>query len=343
MRDAANKLILPKGFLDVHEARSQLVRNSVVERAAEIRGLPTMPRLQVLCGKNGGLPFNYLMTDVVSGCLPMTRICYGNCSAADHWIQQGHDFGKRVLNSFDRAAFRNSALMLPQNQKWLRQGWASDCSFSEQSWGIVADAADVLAELGISLLIITKAYNLPSDEVLMRLVKAEAEIRVSISSFDFLFQLSKRLAVLTKFQHFGGKAIPYLMTCRFSDANLTSNQDAIINWIVENDFIAAEHPLRFNSDNRVLSLLATDGFWHPKFPDQYWFGRICAGIPNFMLPPPTYLLPEYTLSFRFASEALGQQILGLNGDLPTQDELRAGSVGKSGNLFKHATYETKQI
>ncbi len=79
-----------------------------------------MPQLEILCGKNGGLPFDHIMTDVISGCLPQKNICYGNCTAAEYWINTGYDFGSRVENIFDEGLFRESIMNLPNEQKWLR-------------------------------------------------------------------------------------------------------------------------------------------------------------------------------------------------------------------------------
>lgn len=50
--------------------------------------LEGMPKLDILCGKEGGLPFDYLMTDVFSGCLPIKSLCYANCTAAEYWIEK---------------------------------------------------------------------------------------------------------------------------------------------------------------------------------------------------------------------------------------------------------------
>ena len=205
---------------------------------------------------------------------------------------------------------------------------------------MVADAAEILAESGICLLIITKVWTFPPDDVLSRLAKVNAEVRTSVSAFDAPHQIRTRFRLLMEVRNLGGKAVPYLMSARFSAKQLINNQSAIVEWIQSNDFIAAEHPLRFNSDNSILPLLESGGFWHPKFPDQYWFGRLFAKVPNFMLPPPTHLLPHYTLPIRFASEATGSQIPGIDGDLPSHDELVSGQVPKPENLLKHATYGT---
>jgi len=200
----------------------------------------------------------------------------------------------------------------------------------------------VLKKFGISMMIITKSYSFPSDHILNILAQCDTEIRVSISALDSSQELKKRVRLLAKYKTVGGKSIPYLMSSRYSDLQLISNQIALTKWIEENDMIAAEHPLRISSDNKIISLLAGDGFWHPKFINQYWFGRLYENHSNFMLPPPTYLLPEYHLRYRSASEAQGKIIVGLDGNLPTFSSLQAGKVEVNNNLFKHASYGIKE-
>jgi len=246
------------------------------------------------------------------------------------------------LNRFNQLEFEKSVDTLPQDQRWLRQGWASDCSFSPAAWELVATIAAILQRRNISLLIITKVWTLPSPEVVESLVQNQAELRTSISALDSDKELARRLTLLSDFRNAGGKAVPYLMSCRYADLELARNEAALVAWIADNDFLAAEHPLRFDSDNRIIPRLMRDGFWHPKMTNQYWFGRLYDNFPGFRLPPPTHLLPHYTLPFLRASEALDKVIPGLDGDLPTFSELQQQITKPSGNLFKHATYDIRR-
>lgn len=322
--------------------KSPPIRQSVQKKVQAIKALPEMPKLQISCGKAGGLPFDYLMTDIMSGCLPIEKICYGNCSAAEYWIDKGYDFGKKIVNDYNEDYFKEALQKLPSNQRWLRQGWASDCSFYNETWGLAAKAAKVSSTYDISMLIITKGYVHPSDSIIRELVEANAELRVSLSAFDTKAQINHRLKLLEKYRSLGGKSIPYIMTAKYSDDILDNNQQEIIRWIIEGDYIAGEHPLRLNRDNSGLKSLAEDGLWHPKFPDQYWFGRLLDHIPNFILPAPTHLKPEYTLEYKTLSEVGGATIEGIEGNLPTYSELKEGEILHNENLFKHATYEIKQ-
>ncbi len=326
------------GFNDTTAYRAML-RRDYKDYDNVVNKLKPMPKLQILCGKNAGLPFDCLMTDVMSGCLNINNICYGNCTAADYWIAQGYDFGKRILNDFDEDKFRESVQKLPATQKWLRQGWISDCSFTADSWNLTARISDILSEYGISLLIITKAHSLPDKQVLKTLAKNNAELRASVSAFDYAKEINGRFKLLEDYREQGGASVPYVMTSRYAVDDLAENQEKIVEYVVDNDYIAGEHPLRFNKDNKILSQLKTDGFWHPKFSHQYWFGRVLNNVPNFILPAPTHLAGEYTLRVKkFSDLQDGEKIKGIEGNLPTFEQLTQNIQQFSEGLFKHATY-----
>ena len=300
--------------------------------------LKAMPKLKIGCGKYCGLPFDCLMTDVISGCLPQKRVCYGNCTAAQFWKEQGYDFGKRVLNNFDKEFFISCIKKLPPEQKWLRQGWISDCSFTEKSWNLTAEIASILNDYQIRLLIITKIHSLPSEKVMHNLSENKAEIRVSISALDTEEQNRKRLNFLNDYRKIGGLAVPYLMSCKYNNKILSDNQEFLVDYVIKNDFVAGEHPLRFDKQNKIIDELEKDGFWHPKFPNQYWFGRIFEDIPNFILPAPTHLKENYFLPTCFLSDLSTKSIIGLDGNLPTFKDLQQNPQQQSRGINKHAAY-----
>ncbi len=299
--------------------------------------LKEMPVLKIRCGVSGGLPFNTLMTDVVSGCLAIDNVCYGNCTACDFWVKQGYDFGNRNNNIFDKNIFISDLRKLPKDVKWLRQGWVSDCSFSNDSWQLVADISNILASYNIFMLIITKIHKYPSDSILETLKKNNTEIRVSVSALDSPEEHEKRIKFLKHYKNIGGRAIPYLMSAKYNNSILNNNQNIIVQEIIENDFIAGEHPLRIDYDNPIYSLLAKGGFSHFKFKKQYWFGRIMGDIPNFVLPPPTHLENNYCLKFFSFNECrMGE--LPIFKNLPTYNDLKNNSNILTKEMNKHAAY-----
>ena len=301
-------------------------------------GLKSMPQFKIRCGINGGLPFETLMTDVISGCLNINNACYGNCTACNFWLKKGYNFGKRINNVFDEKLFIKDIENLPNDVKWLRQGWASDCSFSDMSWKLIASISELLAKYSISLLIITKIHKTPSINILKILAKNNTEIRVSLSAFDTKEEFIKRFKFLHLYKSLGGKAIPYVMTALFKNKTLSNNQKIIVRNIVEGDFIAGEHPLRINIDNPLYNLLKNNGFIHHKFTDQYWFGRILNKIPNFILPPPTHLPNDYCLEYKSFSDYNKNTNKFNYKNLPTYDELKKNPNILTKEMNKHAAY-----
>ena len=303
--------------------------------------LEAMPLLQVQCGRAGGLPFDYLMTDIFSGCLPIAKVCYGDCSAAEHWIRRGYDFGKRQLNHFSEPIFRSSIRQLPRSQRWLRQGWASDCSLSTVGWQRIREAAEVLSEFDIALLIITKVWSPPPKDVLSRLGELGAELRVSLSALDTRQQMEQRVRTLELYRSLGGLAVPYLMSCYYRDDELNRNEAALVDYVTQSQLIAAEHPLRISKDSDLHPLMAEGGFKHPKFPHQKWFGRIYDQHGSFILPPPTFLLPEYRVRARSLIELSADDLAGVSGNLPSHTELEQQAQYQA-RVFQHGTYRLQE-
>ncbi|NSL85915.1 hypothetical protein ECE50_003670 [Chitinophaga sp. Mgbs1] len=304
------------------------------------KDLAEMPVYDILCGKSAGLPFDYLMTDVYSGCLPIKSICYGNCSAAEYWINKGFNFGMRHINRFDEVKFRESIVNLPPQQRWLRQGWVSDCSLSKKSWDLLGPATDILMEYNIRLVIISKIFTKPSLEIMRQLAQNKAEIRVSISAIDTKREIEKRFEFLDAYRQVGGLAVPYLMSFRYADAALKNNQELIVSKIIADDYIASEHPLRLSNDNAGLESAEEDRHYHPKFADQTWFGRLYNDAGNFVLPPPTFLPPEYDFNYiRYSDLAKAGAQFSFN-NLPTYQDLIEKNLIHT-NTFDHANYDVK--
>ena len=245
-----------------------------------------------------------------------------------------------LINNFDEKEFRSSIEQLPREQRWLRQGWVSDCSLSKKAWDVLADASDILAEYNIRLVIISKVFTDPSEAVMQRLAKNKAELRVSISAIDTKREIEKRFDSLEAYRQAGGMAVPYLMSFKFADHALKNNQELIVEKVVADDYVAAEHPLRLSNDNIGLESAETDRHYHPKFADQTWFGRLYSEIGNFILPPPTFLPPEYDFHFLSYADLLKNGNAFRFNNLPTYQDLIEKNLVHN-NTFDHANYDVK--
>lgn len=237
-------------------------------------------------GRAAGLPFDSLVNDVVSGCLPHSTACYGMCFAALSAWKQGYDFGKRVNNILDKRVLEKDINDLPPAQKYIRCGWNSDPSWN---WAISAEIATIARRKGLLTIFITKAFTSIDNDSTGKLIAAKAEMRVSVSALDSNKDLEKRLNFIKKYRNDGGVCIPIVLTLPFKSTELQARQINIVNWMVKNDFPAAENSLRFPVDS-LMTDFADKNLMRPHDDGQdIWSGRI---FPDKLLFPTTTTLPD---------------------------------------------------
>ncbi|TNE63508.1 MAG: hypothetical protein EP335_09550 [Alphaproteobacteria bacterium] len=227
--------------------------------------------LQMRVGKAGGLPFDTLSTDVMTGCLPAELACYGTCFAAIASYKAGYDFGKRVPNIFDEAVLNADFAALPQEQGYVRNGWNSDPSWD---WDKAIDLATLTHASGRIMIFISKCFNVPTDAQMQRLIDVGAEIRLSMSAFDTDAYLKHRFEFMHAFREKGGFVIALVITTRFKNPALNTRQDAIVEFLATNDFLAAENSLRVNEGARIIDSLDTTEMAKLQDSTDVWCGRL---------------------------------------------------------------------
>lgn len=245
--------------------------------------------VKIRAGLAGGLPFDSLTTDLILGCLPAKSVCYGNCFAARAAFEAGFDFGTHVHNQLDEELLRADLEALPESQKYLRNGWNSDPSWS---WERALELTRMLRQSGRMTIFITKVFVQPSREILAQLAELKAELRISISAFDTAVQLRQRLETAEAFRQQGGVAIPLVMTTRFRDAELNTKQQEIVDYVVEADLPAAENSLRISTDSPVFQSLDSNAcrpLVKENADSDVWCGRL---FPNELRVPTTTSVPE---------------------------------------------------
>ncbi|CBJ81474.1 conserved hypothetical protein [Xenorhabdus bovienii str. Jollieti] len=263
----------------------RLVRQSNAEYTKGHELKPAKPML-IRAGIAGGLPFNSLTTDVVVGCLPESMACYGMCFAAISSWENGIDFGKRVDNQLDETVFVTDLNALPHSQKYVRCGWNSDPSWN---WSVSTRMAELAREAGLLMIFITKAFRKMPDDIIQRLVAAKAEVRVSVSALDTNEQLRLRLGVIEHYRRAGGIVIPIVLTTFFKDIVLMERQNNIVEWMVENDYPAAENSLRFPHNAKVSELVDPHNVRPLEKGDEFWSGRL---YPEKLSFPTTTTIPD---------------------------------------------------
>ena len=345
MRMSTNAIppITPLGDDLRHEIRSAMRSGPALRLSQEhtrtLGTLRPMPVEDVRVGCQGGLPYEYLSTDIYSGCLPIGALCYANCSLGLVTVERGFDFGNRKINRFNESLIQHDIAQLDQDQRWIRQGWNSDVSFSLEGWERTVRLAEMLRESDRHLVLLTKAVRHPGESAMRRLAATGAELRISISAFDEDRALGRRLQLLEAYRDYGGIAVPYLMTMVFRTAHLAKRQVEIFDWIISGDFPGAEQPLRINTDNPLSRHLDPEQlFSHPKFPDQQWSGRLYPK--ELPLPAPPSLRPSYQgPGHRYRSRVDWTEVSSqFDQGTPTNRQLVDGDANLAHpNLHRHGT------
>ena len=302
-----------------------LARELIAESSREMingRELRRPTAVVIRAGTTGGLPFDSLTTDLFLGCLPATQICYGTCFAARGAFSAGYDFGVRVENILDAALLTSDLRALPADQRFLRNGWNSDPSWS---WPKALTLASLIRQSGRCTVFITKHFRPIDPKTLAGLVEAGTELRVSVSALDTDGQLRQRLDGLLAFRGAGGVAVPVVMTTTFADRQLRGRQDDLVAWVTEHDLPGAENSLRTPPASPVSRLLDLDQVRVLQGSGDLWAGRLYGA----QLPVPTItsVPAQYAgLPWRHRSAIDTAQLEAWRQDpVPTNEEVLSGT------------------
>lgn len=195
----------------------------------------------------------------------------GTCFAAKGFWEQGIDFGIRKQNILDLQLIEKDLEALPKTQGYLRNGWNSDPSWN---WEKSNELAGILRAHDKLTIFISKVFNKPSRETLLKLVSNKAEIRVSISALDNNAQLRTRLEFIQDYRKSGGIVIPILMSASYNLKELQERQDNIVNWLVKEDFLIAENSLRFPVTAAITTLVDLSKTKPVYHSNDVWSGRL---------------------------------------------------------------------
>ncbi|MGW2297446.1 hypothetical protein [Streptomyces violaceorubidus] len=262
----------------MHDVRRLISKSSA--GMVEGRSLRVPEPVTIRAGRRGGLPFDSITSDLYLGCLPAAQICYGSCFAARSAFAADYDFGTRVENRLDADVLREDLIALPEEQRFLRNGWNSDASWN---WPKALTLAELVRQSGRCTVFVTKYFRTIDPGTLAGLVEAGAELRVSVSAMDTPGQLRQRLAGLLSYRDAGGVAVPVVMTSRYADERLDRRQDELVDWIVRHDLPGAENSLRFPPHLAVTDLIDKDRAGVLDDSGDLWAGRLYGEA----LPVPT--------------------------------------------------------
>src|SRR3989338_1489212 len=222
----------------------------------------------VRAGRGGGLPWDVQTSDVVIGCLPVSRACYGQCFAADAANRQSIEFGRRIARLFDDELLNRDFTQLSNEQRWVRQGWNGDPSWH---WVNAIRLGHIAHNHGRHIVYNSKFFHQPSDDQWRELVTIGAEVRIAIGALDVNGSLRKKLKDMIGYRDRGGTSVATLITSKFKDPDLNRLQDSLVKCLEDHDLPGGELPLRASKKHGTGSLLAEDSF---PYDESLWFGRL---------------------------------------------------------------------
>jgi hypothetical protein len=288
---------------------------------------PAKPQV-IRAGRVGGLPFDSLVADLFSGCLPATKICYGECFAAREAFSEAQvNFGVRVRNVLDPALLAHDLRCVPTSQAFMRTGWNSDLS-----WGWNDEDAlkilELVGEANKHPVVLTKAFTILRQESMQRLSRFGTELRVCVSAFDTDAQLTHRIGSMLRYREQGGLAVPVVMSTRFRHSILNHRQDAIVQQLVHLDLPGAENSIRFHAASPVRPALELSNFGSVAGSNDLWAGRLYAD--TLLVPTLSSVGSTYEGVAPYASQNSPDRLRSLFADpVPTNDELlRKGVASK---------------
>ena len=198
-----------------------------------------------------------LDVDTVKGCaLGMAAHpnggCYGECYAKRVAEMRGIDFSvsvsRKLHTQWHKATL--SKIMGESGLSWYRVGTFGDPS---HDWHNTVSVLVALRPMGMTPVVVTKAWIAPTDEELRGLFYAGAVINVSVSGMDTDDEREHRQEQLARFRAAGLTALPRVVTCQYGNTkwgrDCSEKQRALTS---SGPFI--DNPLRISKSNlRLLS------------------------------------------------------------------------------------------
>jgi hypothetical protein len=135
--------------------------------------------------------------DPVRGCLGARERkggCYNECYACRMAARGGVQFDTPVVGKLNTKLLKKQ--LAESNAKWIRIGTAGDPS---QAWSYTDIVARLVRTAGKVPVIMTKCWKIPTDKQLDSLAKSLAVMQISVSSFDTVHELKKRLGTAERY------------------------------------------------------------------------------------------------------------------------------------------------
>ena len=135
--------------------------------------------------------------DPVRGCIGAQERkggCYNECYACRMALRGGVQFDIPVVGKLNAKLLKKQ--LAESSAKWIRIGTAGDPS---RAWGHTDMVARLVRAAGKVPVIMTKCWKIPTDRQLDSLAKSLAIIQISVSGFDTVRELEKRLKTAERY------------------------------------------------------------------------------------------------------------------------------------------------
>ncbi len=148
--------------------------------------------------------------------------CYNDCYAARTAKRYGHDFTKTVLRDFESEAHKRKILQEITRIKmpFIRIGASGDPS---ENWQHTIKILKTLSKCNTEIIIITRHWNLLTDEQLEYFSNLNLCINTSVSALDNEEMLNRSLEQYERIKSYC-KSVLRIVSCDFKDEELAEVQ-----------------------------------------------------------------------------------------------------------------------
>lgn len=196
-----------------------------------------------------------LDVDTVKGCYSGMKAypdggCYGACYANTTASRYGRGFGVSVSRRPSPWSWRNVWRTVKEHRaSWYRIGTAGDPC---HDWDNTVEVCELLASTGKAPVIITKHWQVLSDEHLARLKTVGAVINTSISALDTPQEERHRLRQIERVRNAGLDSVARVVTCNFGPTEWGNERRKKQDELLQLSPVI-DNPLRIQaSDQRVI-------------------------------------------------------------------------------------------
>ena len=193
--------------------------------------------------------------DIFRGC-PGCEMKNAPCYAAKGAARVGIDFFQPIRRDFDKSLLEKQ--LKRYDIDWVRIGCISDPSLD---WEITCQVAELISQHEKKAVIITKLYEMPSEQQLKRISKTPGNLQISISGMTPRKAINDRFAIAQQAHKLGVQTLWRINSARWKlDSKADKTQEELIQMADGEAIDIIDTPIR---------LFKKSPFWKHVEQDQY--------------------------------------------------------------------------